>query len=45
VLTTRTTHWFRERGFRPGDLDKLPVQRRALYNYQRNSKILIKELD
>jgi amino-acid N-acetyltransferase len=45
VLTTHTTHWFRERDFKPGDLDKLPVQRRALYNYQRNSKILIKELD
>jgi amino-acid N-acetyltransferase len=45
VLTTHTTHWFRERGFKPGDLDKVPVQRRALYNYQRNSKILIKELD
>lgn len=45
ALTTHTTHWFRERGFKPGDLDKLPVQRRGLYNYQRNSKILLKELD
>ncbi|HHO67668.1 MAG TPA: amino-acid N-acetyltransferase [Gammaproteobacteria bacterium] len=45
VLTTQAAHWFRERGFRPGDLADLPVKRRALYNYQRNSKVFIKELD
>ena len=44
VLTTRTAHWFRERGFRNADLDDLPVKRRGLYNYQRNSKIFIKSL-
>ena len=42
VLTTETLHWFRERGFTPGSLDDLPVKRRELYNYQRNSKILYK---
>ncbi|MDX5332474.1 MAG: amino-acid N-acetyltransferase [Gammaproteobacteria bacterium] len=42
VLTTETLHWFRERGFNPGSLDDLPVKRRELYNYQRNSKILYK---
>ena len=43
VLTTRTAHWFRERGFHPGQLDDLPVRRRELYNYQRNAKVFIKE--
>jgi amino-acid N-acetyltransferase len=44
VLTTRTAHWFRERGFEAGDIKALPLRRRELYNYQRNSKIFIKEL-
>lgn len=42
VLTTRTAHWFRERGFAPGALRDLPVARRRLYNYQRNSKVYVK---
>ncbi len=45
VLTTQTTHWFRERGFAEADLDSLPVERRALYNYQRRSKVLVKVID
>jgi amino-acid N-acetyltransferase len=44
VLTTRTAHWFRERGFEPGDIKTLPLRRRELYNYQRNSKVFIKGL-
>lgn len=44
ALTTRTTHWFQEHGFEPGALGDLPDQRQALYNYQRNSRILIKRL-
>ena len=44
VLTTQTAHWFRERGFLPATLDSLPVARRKLYNYQRNSKVFIKTL-
>lgn len=44
VLTTRTAHWFRERGFEPGELDDLPPSRRAQYNRQRNSLVLIKSL-
>ena len=44
VLTTHTAHWFQERGFVPSHLEDLPVQRRALYNYQRNSKVFIKTL-
>ena len=44
VLTTRTAHWFAERGFKSGSLKALPVKRQELYNYQRGSKVFIKEL-
>jgi len=44
VLTTRTAHWFQERGFIPAELNSLPVARRTLYNYQRKSKVFIKPL-
>ncbi len=44
VLSTRTAHWFREHGFNPDSLDQLPVKRRALYNYQRNAKVFIKDI-
>jgi amino-acid N-acetyltransferase len=44
VLTTRTAHWFRERGFEPADIEALPDDRRSVYNTQRNSKVLIKTL-
>jgi len=45
VLTTRTAHWFRERDFKPASIEDLPVKKRQLYNYQRNSKVFIKELE
>lgn len=44
VLTTQTTHWFKERGFKPGKLEDLPTGKRELYNYKRNSKIMLKTL-
>lgn len=44
VLTTRTAHWFRERGFAPSGVERLPAARASLYNYQRNSKIFEKPL-
>ncbi len=44
VLTTRTAHWFRERGFSEIGPDALPRQKRDLYNYQRRSKIFVKRL-
>ncbi|MCD5987680.1 MULTISPECIES: amino-acid N-acetyltransferase [Pseudomonas] len=44
VLTTRTAHWFRERGFEPSSVDRLPAARASLYNFQRNSKIFEKAL-
>jgi amino-acid N-acetyltransferase len=45
VLTTRTAHWFIERGFSEADISALPQKRQSLYNFQRNSKIFIKKLD
>jgi amino-acid N-acetyltransferase len=39
VLTTQASHWFRERGFNTLDMAKLPVKRRSLYNYSRNSRV------
>ncbi|MFZ7201743.1 amino-acid N-acetyltransferase [Avibacterium avium] len=44
VLTTRTVHWFQERGFYLAQVEDLPVEKREKYNYQRRSKILIKDL-
>jgi amino-acid N-acetyltransferase len=44
VLTTQTVHWFQERGFEPASLEVLPENKRVLYNYQRNSKVLVKYL-
>jgi amino-acid N-acetyltransferase len=45
VLTTRTAHWFRERGFLPGDISQLPARKQSLYNYQRKSRVYIKTLE
>ncbi len=45
VLSTQTMHWFIERGFLSSDINSLPQPIKALYNPQRNSKILCKELD
>ena len=45
VLTTRTAHWFMERGFSAADISALPQERQSLYNFQRNSKIFIKDLN
>ncbi len=44
ALTTQTAHWFLEQGFQESTLDNLPGERKALYNYQRNSKILVKNI-
>ena len=44
VLTTRTAHWFLERGFRAGSLADLPQQKQALYNYQRKSLVYVRSL-
>jgi amino-acid N-acetyltransferase len=44
VLTTQTAHWFRERGFLPGDVQDLPDERRRQYNSARNSQVYVKTL-
>lgn len=44
VLTTRTAHWFIERGFKEMDVGALPPQKKMLYNYQRRSKVFLKHL-
>ena len=44
VLTTGAEDWFAARGFRPAELDALPASKRALYNYRRNSRVLIESL-
>jgi amino-acid N-acetyltransferase len=44
VLTTRTAHWFLKRGFANATVDDLPKDRRRMYNWQRKSIVLIKQL-
>lgn len=44
VLTTRTAHWFIERDFKEVDIGQLPKQKKMLYNYQRRSKVFLKNL-
>ena len=44
VLTTRSIHWFQERGFTPVDIDLLPESKKEMYNYQRRSKVLMADL-
>ena len=43
-LTTRTEHWFLERGFKEQSVEKLPTEKQKLYNYQRKSKVFSKTL-
>ncbi|HEY0562155.1 MAG TPA: amino-acid N-acetyltransferase [Methylophilus sp.] len=43
-LTTRTEHWFLERGFTEMTVEQLPQEKQQLYNYQRKSKVFIKPL-
>ena len=44
VLTTRTAHWFQERGFKACGVERLPPARASLYNFQRQSKVFEKAL-
>lgn len=43
-LTTQTPHWFIEHGFRKATIEDLPMEKQLLYNYQRNSLVLVKDL-
>ncbi len=44
VLTTQTAHWFLEHGFTEGTIKDLPMEKKLLYNMQRNSKVFFKSI-
>ena len=44
ALTTQTRDWFLDQGFDDAGIDVLPDEKQSLYNWQRNSKVLIKAL-
>lgn len=44
ALSTRTAHWFVERGFAETDVSALPKEKKQLYNFQRRSKVFVKNL-
>lgn len=44
VLTTVSGHWFQEQGFIEKPMDQLPEGKQKLYNFQRKSKVFIKEI-
>jgi amino-acid N-acetyltransferase len=44
VLTTRTSHWFKKRGFILATVEDLPKDRQHMYNWSRKSQVLIKTL-
>ena len=44
VLTTRTSQWFLERGFKNATIADLPRQKQSLFNYQRKSQVYRKKL-
>ena len=43
-LTTRTEHWFLERGFTEKTVSDLPAEKQKIYNLQRRSKVFVKKL-
>ena len=45
ALTTQAADWFIEHGFARVSVNALPVDRKALYNYRRNSHVFVKELN
>ncbi|MFC4700937.1 amino-acid N-acetyltransferase [Glaciecola siphonariae] len=45
VLTTVTGHWFLEQGFDEQSVDMLPSSKKQMYNYTRNSKVYMLNLD
>lgn len=44
VLTTRSAHFFQERGFAPAGARALPAARRKRYDEERRSRVLVKTL-
>jgi amino-acid N-acetyltransferase len=44
LLTTQARAWFKEQGFADASVDDLPAPRKAMYNYQRNSAVMVKAI-
>ncbi len=44
ILTTRTSHWFLEKGFSEQGIDFLPASKRQAYNADRGSRVMAKSL-
>ena len=44
LLTTVSGHWFLEQGFVEAPLEMLPEGKKQMYNFQRNSKVFIKDI-
>lgn len=44
VMTTKTAHWFIERGFSEANIHDLPDNKQSMYNYQRNARIFRKPI-
>ena len=44
VLTTRAAHFFIKRGYKPATVDDLPHARQNMYNWQRKSQVLLKQI-
>lgn len=44
VLTTVSSHWFLEQGFKEESIEDLPESKKDMYNYTRNSKVFVMEL-
>jgi amino-acid N-acetyltransferase len=44
LLTTQARDWFRDQGFTDASVEDLPAPRKAMYNYQRNSAVMVKAI-
>ncbi|UTW45928.1 amino-acid N-acetyltransferase [bacterium SCSIO 12696] len=44
VLTTVSAHWFLDQGYVEQAIDKLPESKQKMYNFQRKSKVFVKQI-
>lgn len=45
VLTTQASDWFLQLGFEPADTAELPDEKRAMYDRNRNSRVLVRPVE
>lgn len=45
LLTTQTSDWFLNLGFEQGSIEEIPAERRAQYNPDRGSRVLVADID